>query len=125
LDAERKLLRPFRACVFGGHCTQGFALGCRTSLLRSLQAPDPYAFSSSAAAAVEEYLPDLRVMEMSTERDYSEPGMVRCYRMLIILTGSNAPAPEVIDEMERAITNDGSAITDIRVEFFQTDVLMY
>jgi len=81
--------------------------------------------TSNASSAVEEYLPNLRVMEMSTERDYAETGIVRSYRMLIVLTGSDSPSPEVIDEMEKAITCDGSAITDIRVEFFQTDVLLY
>jgi uncharacterized hydrophobic protein (TIGR00271 family) len=81
--------------------------------------------TGNATAAVEEYLPDVRVLDMSTERIDSVPGIVHSYRMLIVLTGSEMPSPEMIDEMERVITKKGSAITDVRVEFFKTDVLLY
>jgi len=80
--------------------------------------------TGDAVAAVEKYLPEARVLDMTTERIDDDSGVVRHYRMLILLTGTDTPSPDVIDEMKDALAGEGGVISDVRVEFFRSEVLV-
>lgn len=80
--------------------------------------------TGNAAAVIEEYLPDARVLDMTTERIDSDVGVIRRYRMLILVTGTDVPEPEVIEGMKGAIIGDEDVISDVRVEFFRSEVLI-
>ncbi|MBN1883808.1 MAG: TIGR00341 family protein [Deltaproteobacteria bacterium] len=80
---------------------------------------------SDAESAMEKSLPHARVLDMTTERIDSGTGeVVRRYRMLILLTDTDTPEPEVIKKMEDAIIGDGNVIRDVRVEFFRSELLV-